>query len=162
MPDRVVVCNTSPLLYLHQVGHLDLLKSLYGEILVPPAVRDELREGRQRGFSTPDVDAVSWIRIQPLRERSLLPAVVDLGLGEAEAIALALLYPGSLLILDDALGRRIAQLSELTFTGTLGILVRAKQAKFLQAVTPVVETLQETTMRLTPDLIGRVLVEAGE
>lgn len=43
MPERVVVCNTSPLLYLHQVGQLELLKSLYQRIKIPSAVREELR-----------------------------------------------------------------------------------------------------------------------
>jgi predicted nucleic acid-binding protein len=92
----------------------------------------------------------------------LLPAVVDLGAGEAEAIALALSYPGSLLILDDALGRRIAGLSELRYTGTLGVLVKSKQAGLLPHVAPVIEALRRTNMWLHPDLIAWVLRQAGE
>jgi predicted nucleic acid-binding protein len=34
MPDRLVVCNTSPLLYLHQVGRLGLLRDLYGRVQI--------------------------------------------------------------------------------------------------------------------------------
>src|SRR5262245_60247987 len=129
-PDRLVVSNTSPLLYLHQAGELDLMRKLYGRIRIPPAVRLELKAGAKQGVAVPDLSGLEWIEEQPLRDRSLLPAVVDLGAGEAEAIALALASPGSLLILDDQLGRRIARLSHLTMTGTLGVLVKAKQAGF--------------------------------
>ena len=89
--------------------------------------------------------------------------VTDLGAGEAEVIALGLASPGSLLILDDALGRRIAHLLDLTYTGTLGVLVRAKKQGHLAAIRPVVQALQErTNMRLRGDLVERVLTEAGE
>ena len=162
MPDRTVICNTSPLLYLFQVAQLGLLQSLYGEVHVPLAVQDELRAGAALGCLTPDVSELPWLRIQPLRDRSLLPAVVDLGPGEAEAIALALSNPGSLLILDDSLGRKIARLRRLTFTGTLGVLVKSKQAGLLPQVAPIIEALRKTTMYLSPELIFHVLKEAGE
>lgn|SRR5215210_1247093 len=127
MPEREVISNTSPLLYLHQVGQLDLLHRLYGQVVVPSAVRDELRVGAERGFSTPEVNRIHWLTVRTPANMSLLPMVVDLGAGEAEAIALALVSPGSLLVLDDALGRRIAHLLELTYTGTLGVLVGLKR-----------------------------------
>src|SRR6476660_6714024 len=99
MPEGVVVCNTSPLLYLHQVQQIELLARLYGRVLIPPAVRDELKVGERRGVSVPDLSRLPWLEIQPLQDSTLLPVVVDLGAGESEAIALALSYPGSLLIL---------------------------------------------------------------
>jgi predicted nucleic acid-binding protein len=43
MPERLVISNTSPILYLHQVGHLDLLRRLYGTIQIPHAVELERR-----------------------------------------------------------------------------------------------------------------------
>lgn len=56
MPEGRVVCNTSPLLYLHQVNQLELLSLLYGQVLIPPAVRAELR----RSFPVP---FLSWTTI---------------------------------------------------------------------------------------------------
>lgn len=163
MPEREVISNTSPLLYLHQVGQLDLLHHLYRQVVVPPAVREELRVGAERGISTPEVDQIPWLEVRSPVERALLPMVTDLGAGEAEVIALGLGAPDSLLILDDALGRRIAHLLELTYTGTLGILVRAKKEGHLPLIRPVVEALQErTNMRLRGDLVLRVLRESGE
>jgi predicted nucleic acid-binding protein len=162
MPDRLVVSNTSPLLYLHQVGHLELLPRLYGRVLIPPAVRGELRAGAELGVAVPDIEALGWLQVQPLRDTTLLPVVIDLGSGEAEAIALGVANPGSLLILDDALGRRIAHLNGLTCTGTLGVLVKAKQQGLLPSVSPVIEALRSTTMYLSQTLIEMVLREAEE
>ncbi len=162
MPDRLVVCNTSPLLYLHQIGQLDLLRDLYGQVQIPMAVRTELEAGKAQGISVPDVEGTEWLDVRPLRDSSLLPVVIDLGPGEAEAIALALTAPASLLILDDALGRRIARLNGLTCTGTLGVLIKAKERGLLPFVTPVIEELRQTTIYLTSFLIKSVLEEAGE
>lgn len=103
MPDRLVISNTSPLLYLHQVGHLELLPRLYGQVRIPSAVQDELRAGAELGISIPDLSSLEWLQVQSLRDTTLLPVVIDLGSGEAEAIALAIAHPGSLLILDDTL-----------------------------------------------------------
>ena len=163
MPEREVISNTSPLLYLYQVGQLNLLHKLYRQVVVPSAVREELRVGAERGFSTPEVDAIHWLEVRTPADMSLLPMAIDLGAGEAEAIALALQSPRGFLILDDGLGRRIAHLLELTYTGTLGVLVRAKKEGHLSAVGPVLEALRDrTTMRLRHDLLERVLQEAGE
>lgn len=162
MPDRSVICNTSPLLYLHQIGRLEILRDLYGRVRIPNAVKAELQAGAERGVSVPDVNKTEWLDVTPVRDSSLLPAVIDLGAGEAEVIALALAAPGSLLILDDALGRRIARLNGLALTGTLGILVKAKEQGLLPKVSPVIEELRQTTIYLSPFLIDKVLEEAGE
>ena len=93
---------------------------------------------------------------------NLIPNVTDLGQGEAEVIAIGLLQPGSLLVLDDALGRQIAQLHQLQYTGTLGILIRAKQLELLPAVLPVITQLQAKGMWLSDTLIQIVLQKVNE
>lgn len=162
MPERQVISNTSPLLYLHQVRQLELLEQLYGTLTIPDAVGKELARGGELGFNVPSVEGIVWIHILQIPDAALLPAVVDLGPGEAEVIALGLAHPGSLLILDDQLGRRIAGLNQLTFTGTLGVILKAKRRGLLEAVTPVIQALQDTSMRLGEDLVRLVLEEAGE
>ncbi len=162
MPERLVVADTSPLLYLHQAQQLLLLRELYGSVAVPPAVRVELETGRDRGHDVPDVSAIEWIRSLDMPDRSLLPAVVDLGPGESEVIALGLAHPGSLALLDDRLARRIAAISGLAHTGTLGLLLKAKSAGHLAAVRPVLEALRGRGMRLHDDLVQRVLKIAHE
>ena len=158
----MAISNTSPLFYLSQVGRLDLLRDLYRSVYVPLAVQTELRKGAALGLAIPELSALPWIHIVSLRDRSLLPPIADLGAGEAEVIALGLSHPNSLLLLDDALGRRIAREKSLVYTGTLGVLIRAKKEGLLPTVTSVVEDLRRTTMYLSPELISAVLREVDE
>ena len=105
MPDPrpVTIANTSPLQYFHQCRLTDLLVKLYEEILVPPAVVQELAAGRALGFDLPDPTTLSWVRIVCPQSMAILPAVSDLGPGEREALALAAETPGAILIIDDVL-----------------------------------------------------------
>jgi predicted nucleic acid-binding protein len=162
MPERVTICNTSPLLYLHMVGQLELLPQLYGQVLIPPAVQAELEAGAQRGVSVPVVEALSWLQVTPLASHALLPLATDLGRGEAEVIGLGLEGPNCRLILDDELARRIARLNGLRFTGTMGVILRAKQRGLLDAVKPVVLALRNAGLWLSDSLVAEVLRQAGE
>jgi predicted nucleic acid-binding protein len=162
MPDTRVIANTSPLLYLHQVGCLDVLQQLYSTIVVPPAVRQELDTGRKQGVDVPDVGGLPWIVIQPVASAALVPVVVDLGQGEAEVIALGLERGGSLLILDDQLARRIADLHRLQYTGTLGVLVKARQAGFISSIGAVIAALRQKGMWLSDAIVEHSLRLSGE
>src|SRR5262245_4261079 len=104
-PESVVIVNTSPLLYLYQISGLHLLQQLYRAVTIPLAVQEELETGKRRGIDVPDVGSLSWICLRPVSSAALVPAVVDLGRGEAEVLALGLEITGSLLILDDQLAR---------------------------------------------------------
>jgi len=157
MPNTAVIVNTSPLLYLHQVGSLNILQQLYGTIIVPPAVQEELAAGKRQGADVPGVHNLAWIHIHPVTSAPLVPAVVDLGLGEAEVIALGLEMADSLLILDDQLARRIADLHALRYTGTLGVLVKAKQGGYLSSVRVVISALREKGMWLSDATVADAL-----
>ena len=162
MPERATISNTSPLLYLHLVDQLDLLPQLYGQVLIPPAVQAELEAGAQRGINVPPVEGLSWLRVTPLASQNLLPLVTDLGRGEAEVIGLGLERLNSRLLLDDTLARRIARLNGLQFTGTIGVILRAKQRGLLDAVEPVVLALRSSGLWLSDLLVAEVLRQAGE
>lgn len=162
MPDDPIIANTSPLLYLHQAGCLDVLRRLYGTIIVPPAVQGELTEGQRRGVDVPDVDNLAWVHIHPVASVALVPAVTDLGRGEAEVIALGLEIANGLLILDDQLARRIADVHGLRYTGTLGVLVRAKQAGYLSSVRATVAILRAKGMWLSDTVVDAALRLSGE
>jgi hypothetical protein len=101
-----VICDVSPIQYLHQVGLLELLRLRYGGITMPPAVAAELREGTSRRVDLPAFEALDWVKIRHPAGRLLLPIVADLGAGEREVLALGTETPDSLVILDDALARR--------------------------------------------------------
>jgi hypothetical protein len=159
---REVLSNTSPLVYLHQLGRVDLLAALYGRIVIPEAVASELREGTRLGHAVPMVEALPWITVERVEQAALLQLVTDLDAGEREALALAVRRPNSLLILDDGLARRYATMLGLTITGTLGVLLRAKQRGLLEQVRPCIDQLQALGFRAAPAVRESVLRLAGE
>ncbi|XWK87639.1 MAG: DUF3368 domain-containing protein [Phormidium sp.] len=162
MPETTVIVNTSPLLYLHQVGQLQLLQQLYDKITVPTAVTQELEVGKEQGVNVPEINSMAWIEIRPVTSAVLVPAVIDLGQGEAEVLALGLEIPDTLLVFDDRLARRIADLYKLKYTGTLGILVKAKQVGYIPAVAPIIAMLQSQGMWLNDKIINDILRLCGE
>lgn len=146
MPE--VIANTSPLQYLFQLNLLDLLPELYGQVTVPEGVVMELRSGVERGVMLPDLDALSWLRIRKARSAAVLALAAGLGAGEREVLALALESEDPLVILDDSLARRFAQRLSLPLTGTLGLLLKAKQRGRIEAVTPYLHRLESLRFRL--------------
>jgi predicted nucleic acid-binding protein len=91
-----------------------------------------------------------------------VPAATDLGAGESEVLALGLELTNAIVILDDRLGRYYAEALKLTFTGTLGILLRAKVEGFFPRIEPVLEQLERLRFRLSPRTRDAVLKLAGE
>ncbi len=87
-PESSVIVNTSPLLYLHQVGYLELLQKLYKSVIVPEAVVQELEIGAKQVINVPKLNKLDWVSIQIVQSVSLIPTFIDLGKGEAEVIAL--------------------------------------------------------------------------
>lgn len=145
MPE--IVCNTSPLQYLHQIGALEILPLLYGKILVPTAVVEELVTGGKAGVNLPDPAALDWIEIHDLAPTPW-PVPRDIHRGEAEVIALARSLGNVKVILDDLAARRHAKLLGLDVTGTLGVLLKAKQTGLFDRLSPLVDRLAQAGFRL--------------
>ena len=159
---RDVIRNTSPRQYLDQAELLHLLPDLFGSVRPPPAVAAELAEGTKRGVRLPDVAELPWVTVQPVRERKLLPLVASLGIGETEVLAPGLEASDARLVLDDRDARRHAAAVGLTITGTLGILLVAKERGHLDSVQPALNRLQELRFRISAATRRTVLDLAGE
>jgi len=157
-----VICDVSPIQYLHQAGLLDLLRLRYGAITIPTAVAAELRAGTLRGVDLPAFEALDWMKTRQPAGRLLLPIVADLGAGEREVLALGTETPDSLVIPDDGLARQYARMLNLRLTGTLGVLLKAKEMGLLPAIAPVLERLQHLGFRMDPETRQAVLRLAGE
>jgi predicted nucleic acid-binding protein len=100
--------------------------------------------------------------VQTVREQALLAMAPDLGPGEREALALAVQIPDSLVLLVEAAARRHARLLGISVTGTLGVLLKAKETGYLAAVGPVLDTLDALRFRLDPVTRASFLRLAGE
>lgn len=156
------ISNTSPLLYLHQTRRLDLLRRIYGQVSVAPAVLSELQAGAALGISVPNLSDIEWLTPEQVRHPQLMPLVTDLGPGETETIALGLEHPGSLLILDDMLARRIARAAGQRVTGTLGVLLKVKRLGLLDNVTVAVADLRSAGMWIGDERATNIIAQAGE
>lgn len=161
MPD-LVISNTSPLFYLHRLRHLDLLQKLYRRVVVPEAVVDELKAGRDQGEDAPDVADYDWIDVRTVHTPALVRLITDLGAGEAQVLALALEEPTSLVILDDRLAREVARLQNLRVTGTAGVILKAKQEGYIPAVAPLLDRLLQLDFRLSDTVKAHILKLAQE
>jgi predicted nucleic acid-binding protein len=160
LPD--LICDTSPLQYLHQPNLLRILPALAEQVIVPPAVAKELEAGHWLGVGLPDVTALDWIALRQPTSEAALPLVTDLGPGETEVLMLALESPEAVAVLDDALARRMAETLGLRLTGTLGLLLDAKRAGLVEVVAPLLDELQALRFRLAPHTRAAVLRLAGE
>lgn len=125
MPE--VICNRSPLQYLHQIGQLSILPALAGSIIVPPAVLVELDAGIAKGLDLPQPENLEWVKIRVPISAMAASLITDLGPGESQVLMLALEVPGSIALLDDALARRVAIAKRIPVKGTLGLLLDAKR-----------------------------------
>jgi predicted nucleic acid-binding protein len=159
---REAICDTSPIQYLHQIGFLYLLTEFYSRTIIPPAVMDELERGRSIGVDLPDVCALPWLTIQAPERLDRAPTMAHLGAGEKEVLALGTQVPDAVVILDERLGRLHAELLKLTFTGTLGILLRAKAEGRILRIEPLLEHLDRLGFRLSARTRAAVLNQAGE
>lgn len=158
MPERPVVSNTTPLISLAGVGMLDLLPQLYGHIWIAEAVRDEYQDGRMTYEA--DLGSLPWLIVRSIAVEPVLAALLDVG--EAATITLATAYEARIVVLDEARGRRTAQRRGLATIGTLGVLLRAKQASLINAVTPIIDAMVAQGRYISPALHEQVLREAGE
>jgi uncharacterized protein len=157
-----IICNTSPVQYLHQLELFNVLKDLIGGLIVPPAVVAELEEGRALGLNLPDLTTLNWVTIRSPESKKAVPLVAGLGPGEVEALMLAIEGREAVVVLDDALARRVAGTLGLRYTGTLGLLLDAKQAGLIPEVAPFLDQLQDLRFRLSPQTRAAVLKIAGE
>jgi predicted nucleic acid-binding protein len=132
----IVVSDTSPVLNLARIGYADLVGRLYGDILVPTAVADELA---RNGV---DPSTIQGLAIRDPVDRatvSLLQSELDAG--ESAAIALALEIQADLIVADERRGRRKAIQLGLEVVGLLGVLNEAKRRGLVAACKPILDAL---------------------
>lgn len=157
-----VICDTSPLQYLHQVGLLHILPALATRVIIPPAVQEELEVSKGRGIDLPELAELNWLEVRLPQTAAAVPLVTDLGKGEIQVLMLALEDDEAVAVLDDGLARRVAEMLEVRYTGTLGPLLDAKGADLIPAVKPVLDQLDALRFRLAADTQSAVLRLAGE
>ncbi|NOS68727.1 MAG: DUF3368 domain-containing protein [Verrucomicrobia bacterium] len=159
-----VIVDSSVLITRAASEQFHLLREFYSTIHIPPEVWNETTH-TPKNFGVQEVrqaKAEGWLVVQSPRDLNAVQALpFNLQPGETEALALEL--SGSLLLVDDAQGRRAAAFLGIAYTGTLGVLLRAKAEGKIPALRPLLELLgTRTTFWLSPTVQAAALKQAGE
>jgi len=152
MQIKPIISDTSCFIALSNIGELTLLRLLYGEITTTPDIALE--------FGEPLPDWVKIVAVSDKTKQQLLET--QIGKGEASAIALALETENPLLILDDYKARKLADNLKLNHTGTIGVILAAKQKGIVPSIKPFLKKIKRTNFRISPELELQALIEANE
>ena len=146
--------------------HIDLLPQLFGTVIIPAAVYQELLANGKNHPVTQTLQSLEWLEIRSITDQLRVDALErdrNLDPGEAHAIVLALELQATQLLIDERLGRLEAKRQGLRVTGILGVLLAAKRQNLLSEVRPIMNALiQQANFRISPQLYREVLQLARE
>jgi hypothetical protein len=160
----IIVSDTSPLIHLSACNHLHLLQTLYGQIVIPASVDEEIRLKCKDERIRQQIIEASWISSKSATDRKLVNELDDkLGGAEAEAIVLAIELDAELILIDERKGRTTAKQFHLKTGGVLSVLVESKRQHLIKAVIPLIEQMvQLTGFRVSEALLTEIRKIAGE
>jgi predicted nucleic acid-binding protein len=149
---KIIISDTSCFIILAKIGELELLHKVYGEIITTLDIATEF------GETLPE-----WVEIREVTDiykQKLLELQIDRG--ESSAIALALETSASTLILDDFKARKIASRLGINYTGTIGVIIKAKLKGIIPSIKPIIEKIKQTDFRISVEIELQALKEANE
>ena len=157
----IVFSNTTPLIALASVDALHLLPAIFQRVHVAASVAAECRVGGP--IIVPELSTFSWLEIvsAPLPSAPRSP-LWELDAGERDTIELACELKANLVIIDEKLGRNHAEFLGLKITGTLGVLLKAKQLGLITSFTAMAEKMRTQGIRYSPELVARLAAKVGE
>ena len=151
MPESVI-SDSSCLIIFDKIAEFEILNSVYKRIYITPEVAKEFRN-----------ELPGWIiteTVKDKRHQRFIETLVDSG--EASTIALASEKDDALLLLDDLKARKLAKRLELKYTGTLGILSKAKERGIIVKIKPIIEKLKDADFRISEKVIQELLIRNKE
>ena len=152
----IVVADTSPINYLILIGEIEILTKMYGTVVIPIAVREELLRPSAPDLVRNWISAPpAWIEVRP-HENDSDPLLSALDPGERDAIVLARELRADQLIVDDRQGRRVAERFGIPVIGTIGVIREAASRGFLE-VQSAITRLEATSFHIAPEIIARLL-----
>jgi predicted nucleic acid-binding protein len=149
---KTIISDTSCFIVLTNIRELDILRQVYGRIVTTLDIAEEY------GEKLPD-----WVEIVTVVDKSkqqILEMQIDKG--ESSAIALALETPNCKIIIDDFKARKIAEKLEIPYTGTIGVIIKAKLLGIIPSIKPILGKIKQTDFRLSAELELQALKESKE
>ena len=151
---QTIVTNTTPLIALTAAtGSLDVLQFLYKRVVVPLEVQTEMRSAGAQAVGVVEMDKAAWLDCQK-QELTITPYLANsLDRGEASVIQTAMNLNIPLVCIDEALGRRVARLSGLTLTGSIGVLLKAQKLGYAVSMEQATERMRQHGIWLSAEVI---------
>jgi predicted nucleic acid-binding protein len=149
---EIIISDTSCLILLSKIDELNLLNKLSDKVFITSTIQQEFSK-----------ELPSWIKIKEPNDNHYQKILeMDLDKGESSAIALSLDMDNPIIIIDDFKGRRIAERLNLRYSGTFGLILKAKQLGIIQSVKPILLKVKKTNFRFSEKLFKLILEQAGE
>jgi predicted nucleic acid-binding protein len=149
---RIVVSDTNCFIVLEKINKLELFKQFYEDVITTPEIAKEFGKQLPR-----------WVSIQSAQSKVIQYELESkLDLGEASAIALGPEVGKCTLIREDLKAKRLAEELKLEYTGTLGLLVRAKKTGYIQSVKPLLIDLQKVGLHFSDEVSKGILQQSSE
>ncbi len=155
----MIVSNTTPLFAFAALGRFDLLEKVHGRIVVVETVVRECEVGGP--IIVPDLRLLPWILILPAPHRADI-RFQKLDAGERDTLSIAMEQGASKVLIDERLGRNLAEAHGLSVVGTLGTLLKARQLGLIPTFLPMVRTLQSAGFRYHAPLVTLLAAVVGE
>ena len=149
---NIVIADTSCFILLDKISEMDILHKVFNTVSTTEDIANEFRK-----------ELPGWVHIKQVINKEyqhILQLEVDNG--EASAIALSLEEGNSLLILDDSKARKLAAKLDLSYTGTLGVILKAKQLGVIPVIKPIISKIQRTNFRFSEKIYIELLLLANE
>ncbi len=155
-----VFSNTTPFIALASIDQLQLLPQLFGSIYVAQSVIEECSEGGK--ILVPHLQTLSWVIPLADESSSNLPVLFELDRGEKQTLLLASKHSDSTVIIDERLGRNVAEYMRLKVTGTLGVLAKAKTTCLIPSFYAAAQGMRQQGIHYSDGLITRLAQHLGE
>lgn len=156
----IVFSNTTPFIALSAISQLSLLPRLFNEIHAVHEVAEECQAGGH--IIVPPLPSLSWVKlvesVTPVHQAVLL----ELDKGEKHTLNTAYHMKADMVIIDEKIGRNMAEYIGLKVVGTLGILLAAKQHGWIDSFSECVSRLQMQAIYYHPALVNKLAHHIGE
>lgn len=156
----IVFSNTTPFIALSSIDQLSLLPRLFNEVYVVTEVEDECKKGGV--IFVPPFETLPWIKVIKSKSMMHQTILLELDKGEKHTIDMACQLKVDLVIIDEKIGRNIAEYLELNVIGTLGILLKAKQKGWIPSFTMCVRSMQDKGIYYHTGLIEKLAKTVDE
>ena len=159
----IIIADSGPLIALSKIDLLDIIHKLYGEIFIPDEVYKELVILGKGRAGSEQIKKAKWIKKKSVKDKGAISLLrAELGEGESGVLVLAEELKANFVIIDELPARRNLEAMNIPKTGTLGILLEAKEEKLIDKIKPLLDRLIEEKFRISKELYEAVLRVAGE